>query len=202
VAARHVQEVLDDDLSRLSPRVSIVLPACRAMTTAGDGAAAFFAEALAAPALPQWPFEHARVRLVHGEWLRRARARREARAELAVAMDLFTELDASAWLRRATAEYHATAHVTAHVTATQPGRGRASRPQLTPQERHVARLAASGLTNGDIAARLLLSPKTIATHLSSAFRKLGIRSRVELRDALGPDTEPPASSHDPAPERP
>jgi DNA-binding CsgD family transcriptional regulator len=168
------------------------------MTTAGDGAAAFFAEALAAPALPQWPFEHARVRLVHGEWLRRARARREARAELAVAMDLFTGLDASPWLHRATAEYHATAH----VTATQPGRGRASRPQLTPQERHVARLAASGLTNGDIAARLLLSPKTIATHLSSAFRKLGIRSRVELRDALGPDPEPPASPHDPAPGRP
>ncbi len=194
VAADHVRHVLHDDLSRLSPRVAIVLPACQAMTTAGDGAADLFAEALSAPALPQWPFEHARVRLAHGEWLRRGRARRAARAELAVAVDLFTALGAHAWVRRAEAEHRATA--SSPRAPSLPGHPPG--PALTPQERQVAGLAASGLSNGDIAAQLLLSPKTVATHLSHTFRKLGIGSRAALREALGPDGAPPAPPRGPA----
>jgi DNA-binding NarL/FixJ family response regulator len=52
--------------------------------------------------------------------------------------------------------------------------------KLTAQQAHIARLAAEGATNREIAARLLLSPRTIDHHLRNVFTRLGIRSRVEL----------------------
>jgi DNA-binding NarL/FixJ family response regulator len=51
---------------------------------------------------------------------------------------------------------------------------------LSPREREVAGLVADGRTNREIAARLFLSEKTIETVLSRVFRKLGVRSRVEV----------------------
>ncbi|MFJ1700516.1 helix-turn-helix transcriptional regulator [Streptomyces sp. NPDC087532] len=56
--------------------------------------------------------------------------------------------------------------------------------ELTAQERRIAELAAQGLTNRDIAARLYLSPRTVGYHLHKIFPKLGIRARAQLRDAL------------------
>jgi DNA-binding CsgD family transcriptional regulator/tetratricopeptide (TPR) repeat protein len=55
---------------------------------------------------------------------------------------------------------------------------------LTAAEQRAARLAAEGLTNREIAGTLVLSEKTIETHLASTFRKLGIRSRLQLADVL------------------
>jgi DNA-binding NarL/FixJ family response regulator len=52
------------------------------------------------------------------------------------------------------------------------------------QQLHVARLAASGLSNKEIGARLYLSPRTVGAHLYRIFPKLGITSRSALRDAL------------------
>jgi DNA-binding NarL/FixJ family response regulator len=57
---------------------------------------------------------------------------------------------------------------------------------LTPQELQIAQLAAEGLTNRDIGARLYLSPRTIGFHLHKIFPKLGITGRAQLRDVLGP----------------
>jgi DNA-binding NarL/FixJ family response regulator len=52
--------------------------------------------------------------------------------------------------------------------------------ELTPSERRVAELAASGLTNRDVAGKLFVSTKTADTNLTQVYRKLGIHSRAEL----------------------
>jgi len=57
---------------------------------------------------------------------------------------------------------------------------------LTPSERRVAGMAADGTANKVIAQTLYVTPKTVELHLSSAYRKLGIRSRRELPAALVP----------------
>jgi DNA-binding CsgD family transcriptional regulator len=65
------------------------------------------------------------------------------------------------------------------------GRGERKRPtsgwgSLTPSERDVVRLVSEGLTNNDIAARLFVSPRTVQTHLTHVYTKLGLTSRVQL----------------------
>jgi DNA-binding CsgD family transcriptional regulator len=75
-------------------------------------------------------------------------------------------------------------------------RGQRSRPArgwgaLTPTERTVARLAAEGLTNPEIGDRLYVSRRTVQTHLSHAYAKLGIGSRVELVAEVARAEEPP-----------
>ena len=59
-----------------------------------------------------------------------------------------------------------------------------SRSTLTPSELRVARLAAEGMTNREIAQGLFVTENTIETHLRSVFRKLDIRSRSQLARAL------------------
>jgi DNA-binding NarL/FixJ family response regulator len=55
---------------------------------------------------------------------------------------------------------------------------------LTPSERRVAQLAADALTNRQIAERLYVTEKTVEAHLSRAFRKLDVRSRIQLAGRL------------------
>ncbi len=59
------------------------------------------------------------------------------------------------------------------------------RDSLTPSERRVATLAAAGRSNPQIAQSLFVSRRTVETHLTSAYAKLGLRSRADLRAALG-----------------
>ena len=60
---------------------------------------------------------------------------------------------------------------------------------LSPSEQRVADLAASGMTNRDVAAALFISPKTVESNLARIYRKLGIHSRAELGRHMGqPDT--------------
>jgi DNA-binding CsgD family transcriptional regulator len=73
----------------------------------------------------------------------------------------------------------------AHCAGGQRGRGERKRPSsgwasLTPTERDVVGLVSEGLGNKDIATRLFISPRTVATHLTHADTKLGLASRVQL----------------------
>lgn len=112
--------------------------------------------------------DRARALLVRGTILRRARSPREAAAALDEAASIFESIGAQAWLERVAAE-------TGRLGLRRPGTD-----ALTPSERQVAELAASGMTNREVAERLYLSPKTVEAHLARAYAKLGIRSRAEL----------------------
>lgn len=127
----------------------------------------------------------ARLELAHaladlGAELSRQRRRREGREALRLAMQQAVDCGALALAERARAE----------LTA---GGGRRARLELTgvnaltPAERRVCEMAAAGeLTNRAIAQNLFVTEKTIELHLTSAYRKLGIRSRFQLADAIGP----------------
>jgi DNA-binding CsgD family transcriptional regulator/tetratricopeptide (TPR) repeat protein len=125
----------------------------------------------------RWPFELARLRLAHGERLRRSRRSSESRASLRSARDAFDALGAQPWGERARQELRASGETSRRRTAE-------ARDELTPQELQIAQLAASGLTNREIGQMLYLSHRTISSHLYRTFPKLGITSRAELRDSL------------------
>jgi len=143
---------------------------CRALLGADQDAERHY---LAALKLHDGSFEQARTQLLYGAWLRRARRKAEARTQLRAAADYLDRTGAAPWAEQARAELSATG-------VTTPQRGRAGLPRLTPQELQVARLAAQGLSNRDIAAQLFLSPRTVGYHLYKAYPKLGVTSRSEL----------------------
>jgi DNA-binding CsgD family transcriptional regulator len=121
----------------------------------------------------------ARSHLVYGEWLRRARRRREAGEQLRLALGHFRHSDADLFVARTTTEL-----------APLTGPGDVDGPPrvfgLTTQEHTIAQLAASGRTNPEIAANLFISPNTVDYHLRKVFQKLGVSSRRQLADRLTP----------------
>jgi DNA-binding CsgD family transcriptional regulator len=131
--------------------------------------------------------EQARSRLCHGERLRRAGRRVQARAQLRTALTLFERMRCTPWIERTESELRASGET---LRARGPG---SAVDELTPQELQVATLAASGLSNKEIATRLFLSIKTIEAHLHRSYRKLGVRSRAELAPFLG--KRDPDASH-------
>jgi DNA-binding CsgD family transcriptional regulator len=122
--------------------------------------------------------EQARSRLLFGEWLRRRKRRGEAREHLRVAYESFDAWGATLFAERARVELLATG-------ATARKRVPETELDLTSQERQVARLAVSGLTNAEIASRMFITTSTVEFHLNKVFRKLGITSRRKIADALG-----------------
>ncbi|MFJ4670576.1 helix-turn-helix transcriptional regulator [Kitasatospora purpeofusca] len=124
-------------------------------------------------------FDRARTALLYGEWLRRLRRQLDAREQLRSALDGFEALGARPWAERARSELGAAGGETV-LTTRQDG----PISLLSPQEREVVRLAATGASNREIAAQLFLSPRTVGHHLYRAFPKLGIGSRTELAALL------------------
>jgi DNA-binding CsgD family transcriptional regulator len=129
-----------------------------------------------------YPFLRARTMFSFGCWLRRERRSADSRIPLRNAIDLFDALGANRWSARARQELRATGET---VRQRVPD----ARDQLTAQELQIAQLAARGLSNREIGERLLLSHRTIGSHLYRIFPKLEITSRVQLRDALANSTE-------------
>lgn len=116
-------------------------------------------------------FGLARALLDHGGWLRRARRRKAARPHLEEAFDRFQAMGADAWAALAATELD-------RCGAPRPSSG--TTDPLTPQERQVATLVAAGSSNREVSARLFVSVRTVESHLSRIYRKLGLRSRSEL----------------------
>jgi DNA-binding CsgD family transcriptional regulator len=185
VLAMHVTGIAD-----LSPRLRLVVAASEAMAAPTGECMPLFDRALALPDAAQWPFEHARLQLMYGERLRRARSIGQARSQLASALATFRLLEAAPWVARAEAELLA-----AGAAVDRPEV--AAAPMLTAQERRVAALAASGMSNRQIAERLAITPRTVSAHLQQIFPKLAINSRSALRAALAQQTDPLAGERAP-----
>jgi DNA-binding NarL/FixJ family response regulator len=138
-----------------------------------------FLSALAAGEHTDAGLEVARTHLLYGEWLRRHRRIVEARAHLSLALSAFDAAGAAPFVERAAAELRAAG--VSNAARAVPS----AAADLTAQELQIAQLAASGLTNREIADRIYVSHKTVAAHLYKVFPKLGITSRSQLHAALG-----------------
>jgi DNA-binding CsgD family transcriptional regulator/tetratricopeptide (TPR) repeat protein len=153
--------------------------ALRAAGLAEGGAwgLAFLEEAVEVLTNSPAKLEHAKARTELGAALRRANRRSEAREQLRRAVDQATICGAIPLAARANTELRA--------TGARPRRVALSGVEsLTPSELRVAQMAAEGPTNREIAQALFVTPKTVEIHLSSVYRKLGIRSRSQLPAAL------------------
>jgi DNA-binding CsgD family transcriptional regulator len=145
----------------------------RALLSDDTDAEEHYREALAQLGASEARLHLARAQLLYGEWLRRRNRRRDARVHLVAALDTFESAGANAFADRARLELLASG-----VNARK--RVEETRLDLTPQEGQIARLAADGATNPEIAARLFISSNTVEYHLRKVYRKLGIKSRREL----------------------
>lgn len=150
-----------------------LLARCDALLADDADAEAHFRESIATLEAYGGKLHVARSRLLFGEWLRRQKRRRDAREQLESARVIFDSLGAGAFAERARVELLATgARARKRVDST--------RCDLTPQESQIARLAAAGATNPEIAARLFISANTVDYHLRKVYRKLGITSRHKI----------------------
>jgi DNA-binding CsgD family transcriptional regulator len=128
-------------------------------------------------------YEKARGLFLHGQALRRARRPKEARQPLAGALELAHRL--GAWSLESQARQELLA------AGSRPRRvARTGTMALTASERRVAVMAADGRSNPDIARALFISRKSVETHLSHVYQKLGISGRDSLASALADGQAP------------
>jgi ATP/maltotriose-dependent transcriptional regulator MalT len=152
------------------------LHVCEALLAHGERADELFQSALSAEPTQDRPFDSARIALRYGEWLRRNRHTSDARRQLRAASAQFDRLGATIWNRNAQTQLRAIGG-----TGSVPRFEHNTIGVLTTQELQVAQLAAQGLSNREIGARLFLSPRTVGYHLYKLFPKLGIAARSQLR---------------------
>jgi DNA-binding CsgD family transcriptional regulator len=176
-----------DEIERVSapkpvPWVETMLSYGKALVATDRDAEHFFLQGLG-PAARNLPFLRGRLLLGYGVWLRRQRRPANARAPLREARGIFDALGAVPWSDRAREELRA---------AGETSRRRTEQiwEKLSPQELHIAQLAAQGLSNKMIGARLYLSHRTVGYHLHHVFSKTGITSRSGLGTILSTANSP------------
>ena len=175
--------LIDDELALAerfgAPRAIGLALRARAAVRGGEGAIADLergARVLAgSPAL----LARAHVLADLGAALLSAARPEEAREVLSDAAELAHRCEATALAERVLEALHRTGARPRRLIRTGP-------EALTPAERRVAALAATGMANRDIAAQLFVAPRTVEFHLSATYRKLGVGGRRELREALAP----------------
>jgi DNA-binding CsgD family transcriptional regulator len=149
----------------------------RALQSAGEVAEHLYLQSIEHLSGTRVRVELARSRLLYGEWLRRERRRVDARVQLRTALEEFRGMGVEAFASRAERELLATGEHARRRTVE-------TLDHLTPQETQIARLAADGHRNREIAAQLFISPSTVEYHLRKVFRKLGVKSRTQIARRL------------------
>jgi DNA-binding CsgD family transcriptional regulator len=182
VAATAYKTLSERALAAGTPWALGLRARCEALLDEGEYAEDAYLESLSQLTRSRVTVDLARTHLLYGQWLRRAKRRRDARTELRTAQDMFAAMGADRFAEQAATELRATGE-----------RARARRPEtifdLTPQEARVAGLAADGASNNEIAAQLFISPSTVDYHLRKVFRKLNVTSRTQLARSLGSASE-------------
>jgi DNA-binding CsgD family transcriptional regulator len=180
-AAVALLESWEEDATRLGfDSVLAQATRCRGLVAAARGdvdeGTAVLEEAVAQHDAVGDPFGRARALLALGALRRRGRQKRAACEAIHAAVEAFEEIGAAGWEAKARSEL---------------GRigGRVREPGLTAAERRVAALVAEGRTNREVAAELFLGERTVETHLSHVYAKLGLRSRSELARTYRPDEQ-------------
>jgi DNA-binding NarL/FixJ family response regulator len=176
--AEDAASLMEEDLAR-ARRFGAPGPIGRALRLLGEleGDEARLGEAVAALSGSPCRLERAKALAALGRAARLGRRPRDAREPLLEALEIAGSCGATALVEHIRSELYATG--ARPRTAARSGAG-----SLTASELRVAKLAADGRTNRDIAQALYVTPKTVEVHLSSAYRKLGIRSRSRLASAL------------------
>jgi DNA-binding CsgD family transcriptional regulator len=170
--ATGVVDVWEEDATRVGREwVLAHVARCRGLIAAAgaepDRALPLLEDAVAGHVAVGDPYGEARALLALGVVRRRARLKRGSRDAIEAALARFVELGAATWIERAQSELGSIG-------------GRTREAGLTSAERRVAALVAEGQTNREVAATLFLGERTVASHLTHIYAKLGVRSRTEL----------------------
>jgi DNA-binding CsgD family transcriptional regulator len=174
--AEHVLDRWEADAMRVGrPWVLAHATRCRGLVAAAegdtDGATRLLQQAVAHHEAVGDPFGRGRALLAVGMIRRRGRQKRLAREAIEAAVEAFETIGAAGWAMKARGELERIG-------------GRRREEGLTAAERRVAGLVAEGRTNREVAATLFVGERTVATHLTHVYAKLGVRSRTELARRL------------------
>ena len=176
-ARRLIEENLELAIAFGAPQAIGVALRTAGLLEGGDAGLANLAAAVSVLEGTDYPLHLARALVEQGAAMRRAGRRRDALQSLRRGLDLAADCGALALSRRAREELVA--------AGARPRRERIWGPNaLTASELRVARMAADGMSNPQIAQALFISRKTVTLHLTRVYQKLGIEARAQLAESL------------------
>ncbi|MBB2940351.1 DNA-binding CsgD family transcriptional regulator [Actinoplanes lutulentus] len=175
-----VLRLAESSAGTTTSRMTMLLAHAEALLDETDGAEDHFQRALADPQRAlQWPLEYAEAQLNLGLWLRGRRRLHDARPHLLSARDTFLRLGAEGHAEQARRGLPVGLRA-----AGEPEPEADAFAALTAQKQMIARMAAAGMSNRQIAEKLFLSPRTVGSHLYRIYAELGVGSRHQLRTLI------------------